>query len=45
MKLVYIHGASATADSFNYIRDHIPHDDMVIEYDSANGFNNNLAYM
>jgi pimeloyl-ACP methyl ester carboxylesterase len=45
MKLVYIHGASATADSFNYIRDHIPHDDMVIEYDSANGFSNNLAYM
>ena len=45
MKLVYIHGASATADSFNYIREHVSHDDMVIEYDSADGFTRNLAMM
>ena len=45
MKLVYIHGASATADSFNYIRAHLSHDDMVIEYDSADGFTRNLAMM
>jgi len=45
MKLVYIHGASATSDSFNYIRDHLSHDDMVIEYDSAHGFTHNLAMM
>lgn len=45
MKLVYIHGASATSDSFNYIREHVSHDDMVIEYDSADGFTRNLAMM
>lgn len=46
MKLVYIHGASATGDSFNYIREHLNHtDDLVIEYDSANGFENNLKEM
>jgi len=37
MTLVYIHGASATSESFNYIREHI------INYDSRNGFENNLA--
>ena len=45
MILVYIHGANATAESFNYIREHIGLDDMVIEYDSAKGFINNLAIM
>ena len=46
MKLVYIHGASATGDSFNYIRDQLNHDnDLIIEYDSANGFENNLKEM
>jgi len=45
MKLVYIHGASATSESFNYIREHIGGSDMVIDYDSANGFSNNLADM
>ena len=42
MTLVYIHGASATGESFNYIREHIGGNDMVINYDSRNGFENNL---
>lgn len=45
MVLVYIHGASATSDSFNYIREHITEKDMVINYDSRNGFEKNLADM
>jgi pimeloyl-ACP methyl ester carboxylesterase len=43
MKLVYIHGASATSESFNYIREHIGGNDIVVNYDSRNGFENNLA--
>ena len=42
MKLVYIHGASATSESFNYIRQQIGGKDIVIDYDSRNGFENNL---
>ena len=42
MILVYIHGASATSESFNYIRDHLGGDDIVVNYDSRNGFENNL---
>ena len=42
MKLVYIHGASATSESFNYLREHIGGDDTVVNYDSRNGFENNL---
>jgi pimeloyl-ACP methyl ester carboxylesterase len=42
MTLVYIHGASATSDSFNYIRSKIG-DGIDINYDSRNGFENNLA--
>jgi pimeloyl-ACP methyl ester carboxylesterase len=46
MILVYIHGASATGDSFNYIRQHLNHpDEIVIEYNSQNGFDRNLADM
>jgi pimeloyl-ACP methyl ester carboxylesterase len=46
MNIVYIHGASATGDSFNYIRQHLNHpDEIVIEYDSQNGFDCNLADM
>jgi esterase/lipase len=46
MLLVYIHGASATSESFNYIREHIKgHEDLVINYDSRNGFEKNLADM
>ena len=43
MKLVYIHGASATSESFNYIRQQIGGNDAVVNYDSRNGFENNLA--
>jgi pimeloyl-ACP methyl ester carboxylesterase len=42
MTLVYIHGASATSDSFNYIRSKLG-DGIDINYDSRNGFENNLA--
>jgi pimeloyl-ACP methyl ester carboxylesterase len=42
MRIVYIHGASATQESFNYIRQHVVHSDEAVEYDSANGFSNNL---
>jgi pimeloyl-ACP methyl ester carboxylesterase len=46
VNLVYIHGASATGDSFNYIRHHLNHpDEIVIEYDSQNGFDRNLVDM
>jgi pimeloyl-ACP methyl ester carboxylesterase len=45
MILVYIHGASATSESFNYIREHVGGDDVVVNYDSRNGFEKNLENM
>jgi len=42
MTLVYIHGASATSESFNYIRSKLG-DGIDVNYDSRNGFENNLA--
>lgn len=46
MKNVYIHGASATHESFNYIRKQLGRDsDIVIDYDSRNGFEKNLNNM
>lgn len=44
MKLVYIHGASATSESFNYIRSKLGKG-IDINYDSRNGFENNLNDM
>lgn len=44
MQLVYIHGASATSESFNYIRERLG-TGIDINYDSRNGFENNLADM
>ena len=44
MTLVYIHGASATSDSFNYIRSKLGNG-ININYDSRNGFENNLSEM
>jgi pimeloyl-ACP methyl ester carboxylesterase len=44
MTLVYIHGASATSESFNYIRSKLGNG-IDIEYDSRNGFENNLTLM
>lgn len=45
MILIYIHGATATAESFNYLREHIGGQDLAIEYDSAHGFKENLEEM
>lgn len=46
MKIVYIHGASATGESFNYLRQHLKHkDEYVVEYDSDDGFSHNLYSM
>ena len=45
MTIVYIHGASATSESFSRIRDHIQKPDVTIDYDSSNGFTNNLKNM
>jgi pimeloyl-ACP methyl ester carboxylesterase len=44
MNLVYIHGASATSDSFNFIRSKLGKG-IDINYDSRNGFKNNLSEM
>ena len=44
MKLVYIHGANATSESFNYIKSKLG-DGIDINYDSRNGFENNLKDM
>jgi pimeloyl-ACP methyl ester carboxylesterase len=44
MTLVYIHGASATSESFNYLRSKLGKG-IDINYDSRNGFENNLADM
>ena len=41
MKLVYIHGANATSESFNYIKSKLCRG-LDINYDSRNGFENNL---
>ena len=45
MLTVYIHGATATAQSFNYIRSSIKGQDLLLEYDSEDGFQNNLDRM
>jgi len=44
MKIVYIHGANATSESFNYIRNKLG-SGIDINYDSRNGFENNLKDM
>ena len=47
--IVYIHGASATAESFTHIRqfvrDYVEEPDIALEYNSADGFDHNLALM
>lgn len=45
MRIVYIHGANATSESFNYIRQKIDGESILINYDSSNGFENNLKMM
>jgi hypothetical protein len=44
MKLVYIHGANATSESFNYIRKRVGQG-LAINYDSHDGFEHNLESM
>lgn len=44
MRLVYIHGASATSESFNYIQSRLG-DGIAVNYDSRNGFQKNLAML
>jgi len=41
MQLIYIHGASATSESFNYIQSKLGKG-IAINYDSRNGFEKNL---
>lgn len=47
--IVYIHGASATAESFTHIRqfvrDYVEEPDVMLEYDSGDGFEYNLSQM
>lgn len=47
--IVYIHGASATAESFThireYVRDHTELPDIALEYNSADGFEHNVNEM
>lgn len=45
MIVVYIHGASATSESFTHIREHVGGDAIMINYSSNNGFDHNLATM
>jgi len=44
MQLVYIHGANATSESFNYIQSKLGQG-LAINYDSRHGFENNLKDM
>jgi len=44
MNLVYIHGANATSESFNYIKSKLG-TGIDLNYDSRNGFQNNLEDM
>ncbi len=45
MTIVYIHGNNATSESFTYIRHMIGGNDILIDYNSDNGFFNNLQDM
>jgi pimeloyl-ACP methyl ester carboxylesterase len=45
MRYLYIHGANATAHSFNYIRDRLGADAIDLEYRSSDGFHHNLDAM
>ena len=49
MNIVYIHGASATAESFAYIRQFVREytdaPDIALEYNSADGFRHNINQM
>ena len=43
--IIYIHGASATGESFTHIIEHVGGIDKVLEYSSMDGFSSNRAMM
>jgi pimeloyl-ACP methyl ester carboxylesterase len=45
MTYIYIHGNASTSTSFNYIRTCVGGEAFCIDYDSQNGFYENLAHM
>ncbi|MCX7592438.1 MAG: alpha/beta hydrolase [Fischerella sp.] len=46
VKLVYIHGANATSESFTYIRDKVQgFEEVIIDYSCFDSFKNNLSKM
>ena len=46
MKLVYIHGANASSESFNFVRDHVKgYDEIMIDYKTETSFYKNLDQM
>lgn len=45
MRYLYIHGANATAQSFNYIKGQLGGSSLDLEYHSSDGFNHNLDAM
>lgn len=46
MIIIYIHGAGASKDSFNYIREHLSsYKDTFFEYNTQDGFKRNLEIM
>lgn len=45
MKLLYIHGANSSGRSWNYVREKIKHDDLVLEYSCSESFYTNLKVM
>lgn len=45
MTIVYIHGASATSESFTHIREHVGGKDLALDYNSAMGFEHNFENM
>lgn len=45
MKYLYIHGANATSQSFNFIKEHIRGSNISIDYNCSLGFEHNLKVM
>jgi pimeloyl-ACP methyl ester carboxylesterase len=45
MKLLYIHGANSSGASWNYVRDKIKRDDLVLNYSCSESFYTNLRAM
>lgn len=47
MKIIFIHGANATPESFNYIAEHLDHsgEHVMLSYNSRDGFYYNLQHM